>query len=112
MLDKNTMKFEVMAGEEDFKALRDHCIAYVDKTSFIEKLFAAPKNGSRSGSTNTATGKVTLITRPRRFGKSLTLSMLKYFLEMNYQNPGDKSEAKKLFKGLAISKKGNSASAI
>ena len=38
MLDKNTMKFEVMAGEEDFKALRDQCIAYVDKTSFIEKL--------------------------------------------------------------------------
>ena len=107
------MKFEVMAGEEDFKALRDQCIAYVDKTSFIEKLFAAPvRNGNRSGSTNTAAGKVTLITRPRRFGKTLTLSMLKYFLEMNYQNPGDKSEAKKLFKGLAISKKGNSASAI
>ncbi len=31
--------------------------------------------------------------------------MLKYFLEMNYQNPGDKSEGEKLFKGLAISKK-------
>ena len=93
----------VTVGEEDFKTLIDQDIAYIDKTGSIEKFFVSPKeNGKRTGSSLTS-AKVTLITRPRRFGKTLTLSMLKYFLEMNYQNPGDKSEAEKLFKGLAIS---------
>ena len=93
----------VTVGEEDFKTLIDHDFAYIDKTGSIEKFFVSPKeNGKRTGSSLTS-AKVTLITRPRRFGKTLTLSMLKYFLEMNYQNPGDKSEGEKLFKGLAIS---------
>ncbi|MGN1356761.1 MAG: AAA family ATPase [Succinivibrionaceae bacterium] len=103
MFEENSIEDAVTIGEEDFKALRDRDLAYIDKTSFIQQFFVSSKeNGQRIGSSRTS-AKVTLITRPRRFGKTLTLSMLKYFLELNYQNPGDKSEAKKLFDGLAIS---------
>lgn len=66
-------------GEQDFKSLRlDKCL-YVDKTSFIEKIL-------KSG------GKYYFLARPRRFGKSLFLSTLRYFFE------GERS----LFKGLDI----------
>ena len=102
-MQETAIEQAVTAGEEDFNTLIVHDVAYIDKTGSIEKFFVSPKeNGKRTGSSLTS-AKVTLITRPRRFGKTLTLSMLKYFLEMNYQNPGDKSEAEKLFKGLAIS---------
>ena len=95
----------ICIGEEDFKKLRTENRVYVDKTRFIKNLFGYYDGDENNDGSSYSGGDsyVTLITRPRRFGKSLTLSMLKYFLEMNYQNPGDKSEAEKLFKGLAIS---------
>ncbi|MGN1356472.1 MAG: AAA family ATPase [Succinivibrionaceae bacterium] len=96
----------VRIGEEDFKKLRTENRAYVDKTPFIKELFGYQDEDKTQDRSSYVAGDscVTLITRPRRFGKTLTLSMLKYFLELNYQNPGDKSEAKKLFESLAISK--------
>ena len=45
-----------------------------------------------------------LFTRPRRFGKSITLSMLKSFLEINYEDPSDKSKQIELFKDTEIFK--------
>ncbi len=64
---------------------------YVDKTSFLKDLVT--------------TGPiVTLLTRPRRFGKSLTLSMLQNFLEMNYENPEDRSRPEELFRKLTVFK--------
>ncbi|MGN1356104.1 MAG: AAA family ATPase, partial [Succinivibrionaceae bacterium] len=88
------MSLTINLGMEDFKTLREGHRVYVDKTVFIQNLFA----GCTDEDTNTTNdseemisqgdSQVTLITRPRRFGKTLTLSMLKYFLEMNYQNPG------------------------
>ncbi|MCD8010233.1 MAG: ATP-binding protein [Lachnospiraceae bacterium] len=59
---------------------------YVDKTAFIKELLTNP-------------GKVNLFTRPRRFGKSLNISMLKCFLEIGAD--------KELFDGLAISRETN-----
>ena len=53
-------------GIDDFKKLRDNDFYYTDKTLFIKELL-----DKRS--------EVSLFTRPRRFGKSLELSMLKYF---------------------------------
>ena len=96
-------------GEENFKTLRSNNYAYVDKTCFIKNLFGyLDEDENNDGSLyRTGSSNVTLITRPRRFGKTLTLSMLRYFLELNYQNPGDKSEAEKLFQGLEISKSEN-----
>ena len=62
---------------------------YVDKTQYIKTIM---KDGSAT----------MLFTRPRRFGKSITLSMLQSFLEMNYENPSDKSKPIALFKDTEI----------
>lgn len=70
-------------GIENFERIIRDDYYYVDKTLLIKQL-------------KLTGGNVTLYTRPRRFGKSLNISMLKYFFELG----SDKS----LFNGLAISK--------
>ncbi|MCD8398602.1 MAG: ATP-binding protein [Lachnospiraceae bacterium] len=79
----NGMKKKLPIGIEDFVEIRTEDFYYVDKTEMIRDLL-------------NAWGKVNLFTRPRRFGKSLNMSMLKTFLEIRC----DKS----LFEGLEISK--------
>lgn len=76
-------KKKLPIGIDDFAKLRKNDFYYVDKTEMIKELLLN-------------WGEVNLFTRPRRFGKSLNMSMLKRFFEIG----GDKS----LFKGLAISK--------
>lgn len=56
-------------GIENFEEIRTNGYYYVDKTNLIEQLFESR-------------GKVNLFTRPRRFGKTLNMSMLKYFFEI------------------------------
>ena len=56
-------------GFDDFKEIRENEFYYVDKTGFIEQLLKEY-------------GKVSLFTRPRRFGKTLNMSMLKAFFEV------------------------------
>ena len=63
------MKLSLPIGIEDFKEVRKDGYYYVDKTALIEQVLE-----KRS--------KVTLFTRPRRFGKSLNMSMLKNFFEI------------------------------
>ena len=63
----NTLKLPV--GIENFEEIRKNRFYYIDKTRFIEQLV-------------TAGGKVTLFTRPRRFGKTLNMSMLRCFFEI------------------------------
>ncbi len=70
-------------GVDDFGKLRTNHFYYVDKTGMVKELLAN-------------WGEVNLFTRPRRFGKSINMSMLKYFFEIGT----DRS----LFDGLAISK--------
>ena len=69
---------------EDFREVREQDCYYVDKTKFIEDIL---NDGS----------EVKLFCRPRRFGKTLNMSMLKYFF--NIEN---KNENRKLFNGLYI----------
>ena len=69
---------------EDFREVRGQDCYYVDKTKFIEDIL---NDGS----------EVKLFCRPRRFGKTLNMSMLKYFF--NIEN---KNENRKLFNGLYI----------
>ena len=76
----NTLNLPV--GIENFKEIRQLGFYYIDKTRLIEQLLQG-------------WGKVTLFTRPRRFGKTLNMSMLKSFFEIGT----DKS----LFDGLYIS---------
>ena len=70
-------------GQSDFKALRIRKNYYIDKTMYIKDIID-----------NKAA--VVLITRPRRFGKTLNMSMLKYYFDCT------KKDSKELFEGLKI----------
>ena len=70
-------------GVEDFKELIDHQYYYIDKTMFIQDVLKE---------------KVVLYTRPRRFGKTLNMSMLYYFFSIKQK------ENAYLFNGLNITK--------
>ena len=73
----------VAIGIQNFNEIIENNYFYVDKTSFIKEWW-------ESGDS------VTLITRPRRFGKTLNMSMVEQFLSVNYAGRGD------LFEGLSI----------
>ena len=77
-------KKAVPVGIEDFKELIQEGYYYIDKTLLIDEMLM---NKS----------KVTLFTRPRRFGKTLNMSMIKYFFDVK-----NKEENKKLFENLKI----------
>lgn len=73
----------ISIGNQDFEKIRVNQIFYIDKTEFIREWWEA-------------TDEVTLITRPRRFGKTLNMSMLEKFFSVDYKNRED------LFQGLKI----------
>lgn len=73
-------------GLSDFKELIEEDFYYFDKTKFIDEIV---KDGA----------KVKLFARPRRFGKTLNISMLKYFFDIK-----EGQENRKLFKDLYIEK--------
>ena len=82
------MKKALPVGVENFEDLVKSEYYYVDKTMFIKEMLDLK-------------GKVNLFTRPRRFGKTLNLSMLRYFFE----DTGDKvknEQNKELFQGMKI----------
>jgi hypothetical protein len=78
-----SMGFAVGVGEADFAALRKENAYYVDKTEIIYELVHDTKN------------KVTLFTRPRRFGKTLMMSMMENFFSIC-------KDGESIFEGLAI----------
>lgn len=78
-----TMQKQVGIGKQDFAALRESQCFYIDKTDFIRQWWNYRDD-------------VTLITRPRRFGKTLNMSMLNCFFSNKYADRGD------LFEGLDI----------
>ena len=76
------MKKPILTGEEYFEKIIEGGYFYVDKTLFIKELLENK-------------GTVTLITRPRRFGKTLNMSTLRHFFDVN-------RDSKVLFNGLKI----------
>ena len=70
-------------GNQDFEKVRVNNIFYIDKTKFIREWWESKD-------------EVTLITRPRRFGKTLNMSMLEKFFSVNYSGRGS------LFQGLNV----------
>ena len=70
-------------GHQDFEHVRKNDLFYIDKTAFIEEWWQKQDS-------------VTLITRPRRFGKTLNMSMTEKFFSVNYAGRSD------LFEGLRI----------
>ena len=73
----------VSIGNQDFESIQKEGYFYIDKTNFIQEWW-------ESGDS------VTLITRPRRFGKTLNMSMVEKFFSINYKDRGD------LFQNLRI----------
>lgn len=78
------MKLAVRIGIQDFEKFRERKCFYVDKTMFIKEWWENADD-------------VTLITRPRRFGKTINMSMLECFFSNQYEGRGEE-----LFGGLSI----------
>lgn len=77
------MKQVISIGKQDFASLRDENYFFIDKSNFIKEWWEAGD-------------EITLIARPRRFGKTLNMSMLNCFFSNKYADRGG------LFKGLSI----------
>ena len=75
----------ILIGGESFREIREFNCYYIDKTDFLVELLS------------NIPAKVSLITRPRRFGKTLNMTMLQEFFDI-------RQDSKKLFEGLAVSK--------
>jgi hypothetical protein len=82
------MPVRILIGAENFHELRSSGCYYVDKTELIYDLV------------HDNTSKVTLFTRPRRFGKTLTMSMIESFFDIQRDSKPD-------FNGLDIMKHGD-----
>ena len=77
--------FLLYTGGEDFAEIINGGGYYVDKTAYLKELLI------------TDAIKNSLFIRPRRFGKTLNLDLIRQFCRLNYQNPEDKSYQQKLF---------------
>ena len=77
------MEKVISIGKQNFASLRENHYFFVDKSHFIKDWW---ENGD----------EITLITRPRRFGKTLNMSMLDCFFSNKYAARGD------LFEGLGV----------
>ena len=75
----------VSVGTQDFEKLILNNCFYVDKTSFIREWWESQD-------------EVTLITRPRRFGKTLNISMLERFLSLKYEGQGGLCQGLEIWK--------------
>ena len=85
------MKKIVGIGHQDFETIRREQYFYIDKTHFIREWW---ENGD----------SVTLITRPRRFGKTLSMSMLEAFFSVQYKDREDLFEGLKIWEGKEFRK--------
>ena len=79
------MAIRIAVGDESFEEIRKTGLYYVDKTELLYDLVGRAGN------------KVTLFTRPRRFGKTLNMSMMESFFDIN-------RNSKAVFEGLNVSK--------
>ena len=77
------MQYRISIGKQNFADMRENNYFLVDKTEFIKAWWDSGDD-------------VTLITRPRRFGKTLNMSMLNCFFSNRYADRGD------LFEGLSV----------
>ena len=81
--DVAVIERKISIGNQNFEYMREKKTFYIDKTNFIREWWEQEDI-------------VTLITRPRRFGKTLNLSMMECFFSVNYAGRG------KLFEGLSV----------
>ena len=77
-------------GKDVYSELKNNGCYFVDKTPYLKNIIDEDESN------------VMLFTRPRRFGKTLFMSMVEYFLKINSANPGDTILQQKLFKDTKI----------
>ena len=77
-------------GKDVYSELKNNGCYFVDKTPYLKTIIDEDESN------------VMLFTRPRRFGKTLFMSMVEYFLKINSANPGDTILQQKLFKDTKI----------
>lgn len=82
------MERTVAIGIQDFSKIIENQYFYIDKTSFIQEWWESGDD-------------VTLITRPRRFGKTLNMSMVEQFFSLKYAGRSDLFENLSIWKGKA-----------
>lgn len=94
MMEENAMRYKPLPiGIDNFKQLIEQGYYYVDKTAFIKDLIDMK-------------GAANLFTRPRRFGKTLNMSMLQYFFEDMHTVKGEPIDNRGIFDGLGIMQAG------
>ena len=77
-------------GKDVYSELKNNGCYFVDKTPYLKNIIDEDESN------------VMLFTRPRRFGKTLFMSMVEYFLKINSSNPGDTKLQQKLFEDTKI----------
>ena len=85
---------------DTFADIREKNRYYVDKTPYLKAVFSEDEAVNDKSLINGTT--VLLLTRPRRFGKTLLMNMFESFLDINYEKPGDTSIQDQFFKGTKI----------
>lgn len=85
-MNSQQISMSILIGSSSFRSIRESSAYYVDKTAMIRPIL---EDG----------GVTSLYTRPRHFGKSLMLSTLAVFLEMDYANSDNTERTRKLFVG-------------
>ena len=94
MMEENAMRYKPLPiGIDNFKQLIEQGYYYVDKKAFIKDLIDMK-------------GAANLFTRPRRFGKTLNMSMLQYFFEDMHTVKGEPIDNRGIFDGLGIMQAG------
>jgi len=93
IMEQNENIKELPKGVSKFREVREGNLYYVDKTSFLSTIEKA--------------GRFLLMTRPRRFGKSLFVSMMKDYYDINRKDLFQEE-----FKGLSVAKKSDKAARI
>ena len=85
---------------DTFAEIREKNRYYVDKTPYLKQVFSEDEAVDDKSLIDGTT--VLLLTRPRRFGKTMLMNMFESFLNINYEKPGDTSIQDKFFKGTKI----------
>ena len=85
---------------DTFAEVREKNRYYVDKTPYLKQVFSEDEAVDDKSLIDGTT--VLLLTRPRRFGKTMLMNMFESFLNINYEKPGDTSIQDKFFKGTKI----------
>ena len=92
------MKQKYLTSVSDFKTIIESKAVYVDKSRYLKAILDFDPESLDQGD------DIMLFLRPRRFGKTLSLSMIEHFCRLDYDDPSSQIQSALLFENLKISK--------